>query len=83
MFSNFFYVMCFVLFVKLLDNFFRKAEKKKASLPSEEVPIQASNYTDNNVATPQPKTKNSFLYPEGEFLRHKEVKKYKPKNYDV
>lgn len=80
-------VLCFffsfVMLLKLLHYFYQKITDKTESSISEDIPIRDENNIHILKVDPKPLGKNTFLYPEDEFVSFKNIKKYKSKSYDV
>ncbi len=77
------YLISIVAIIKLFQYFYSRtnvtAKEKITNCDSNEHQIDFKSL----IEKPKELGKNKFLYPDDEFISHKKVKKYKPKNYDI
>jgi hypothetical protein len=77
------YLISIVAIIKLLQYFYNRTK-----VPTKETITYSSSHEQkidlkSSIEKPKEFGKNKFLYPDDEFISHKKVKKYKPKNYDI
>ena len=77
------YVISFVAIVKLFQYFYNRTNVKAKETITNSNSQEHKTYAKSSIEMLKELGKNKFLYPDDEFISHKKVKKYKPKNYDL
>jgi len=80
---NIIYFISIVAIIKIIQYFYNRTDVHEKETISNYNCHEHKIDTVSSNKKPMELGKNKFLYPDDEFIRHKKVKKFKPRNYDI